>query len=549
MARVITLACVSAVLAGCSHRALPSAEGVVARRTDRLRIHGTFCTGVEPGEVRTPVKLLFVVDTSQTMSAADPLDPATGKTRRREAIELVVDRFAQNDAVSFAIVSFNHKKEVLTKTADGLDGFTRDAGALGAALAKLDAASGLTDIEGAWTSAYRLLAADMVRMRKEDPHALQHSTYVVLFLADGGPSPRIEAAADWASIPDAIKNDLVGPALPDQYNVPARIYERVKELMELASLFDAASLRTHAFFLDGQGAGPAWIQDEATELLKKIADLGDGIFRSFSSAEQIDFLSINYSSSGGFPDLKALVATNRSLRPTPSGPARDSDGDGLTDALEQKLGTGVHVPDTDGDGFSDTLEHLHGYDPLNPKDADCALAVADRDGDGLRDDSDGDGLLDCEERFLGTHRMLADSDADGLDDRLELLGGTDPTSHDAAGDLDHVGVTNGEELRGHTSPITDEGAARADQAYRYSVKPILRATERCYRFEVENIELVEGANTVVLYADQMLGQDPRDFGFFRATCVSASPGSTPLEVELPQGAWERLGRRLTCYSP
>jgi hypothetical protein len=560
MARVITLAFMSAVLAGCSHRVLPSEEGDasrtdggVATRTDRLRIRGTFCTGVEPGEVRTPVKILFVVDTSQTMGVVDPLDPATGKTRRRRAIELVVDRFANNSNMSFAIVSFNHKKEVLTKTAAGLDGFTRDVAALKAALAKLDAADGVTDIEGAWISAYKLLAADMARMRKADPYALQHSTYVVLFLADGLPSPQIQTAADWASIPGAIKKELVGPgpALPDKYNVPERIYQRVQEVMKLAPLLDVASLRAHAFFLGGgsntgecRGGSCGYPgQLSATALLKKIADLGNGLFRSFTSAEMIDFLSVNYSSQGGgFPDLKSLVATNLSLRPTPSGPARDSDGDGLTDALERKLGTSVTLPDTDGDGWSDALEHLHKYDPLNPADADCPDPSAVH--------SDGDGLLDCEERLLGTHPLLADSDADGLDDWLELLGGTDPRTHDAASDLDHDGVTNGEELRGHTSPTRDEGASRAAEAYRYSITPIHSAIdEKCYEIEVENIQLDEGRNIIELRADQMLGKNPRDYGVFRAACVRASPGLTPLEVKLPLGAWQRLGRPLTCYSP
>ena len=55
----------------------------------------------------------------------------------------------------------------------------------------------------------------------------------------------------------------------------------------------------------------------------------------------------------------------------------DSDGDGLTDAEEAKLGTDAHNPDTDGDGMPDAWEILHG---LNPNDA--SDAVVDANGDG-----------------------------------------------------------------------------------------------------------------------------------------------------------------------
>jgi len=42
----------------------------------------------------------------------------------------------------------------------------------------------------------------------------------------------------------------------------------------------------------------------------------------------------------------------------------DSDGDGLADEAEIKLGTDPYKRDTDGDGHSDGVEVLNGYDPL-----------------------------------------------------------------------------------------------------------------------------------------------------------------------------------------
>ncbi len=42
---------------------------------------------------------------------------------------------------------------------------------------------------------------------------------------------------------------------------------------------------------------------------------------------------------------------------------RDTDGDGLNDWEESRLGTAIQTPDTDGDGYSDGFEVAHGFDP------------------------------------------------------------------------------------------------------------------------------------------------------------------------------------------
>jgi hypothetical protein len=57
-------------------------------------------------------------------------------------------------------------------------------------------------------------------------------------------------------------------------------------------------------------------------------------------------------------------------------PNTDSDGDGLTDAMEQEIGTDPFNPDTDGDGLTDGKEvNAQRTDPLNP----------DTDLDGVKD--------------------------------------------------------------------------------------------------------------------------------------------------------------------
>jgi len=95
----------------------------------------------------------------------------------------------------------------------------------------------------------------------------------------------------------------------------------------------------------------------------------------------------------------------------------DSDGDGLTDAIELNLATDPLNPDTDGDGLSDGQEVFDiGTDPLD----------GDTDDDGL---SDGD-----EVNNYGSNPFFTDTDGDGIGDGAEVDAGSDPTSTDTDGD-------------------------------------------------------------------------------------------------------------------
>ena len=86
----------------------------------------------------------------------------------------------------------------------------------------------------------------------------------------------------------------------------------------------------------------------------------------------------------------------------------DTDGDGLEDGVESTIGTSAHYVDTDLDGLDDEWEHVNGLDPLS--------ASGDQGADG---DLDGDGLSNLIEQALGTSPSNVDTDGDGLSDRTE----------------------------------------------------------------------------------------------------------------------------------
>jgi len=118
----------------------------------------------------------------------------------------------------------------------------------------------------------------------------------------------------------------------------------------------------------------------------------------------------------------------------------DTDGDGLNNALEARLGTDPNNNDTDGDFLTD-------YEELYPTDPNTPIT------DPNNPDTDGDTLTDSDEiTFYYTDPTKPDTDSDGLTDQEELDANTpdtDPTIADTDGDE----FTDGEEIKNNTDPL------------------------------------------------------------------------------------------------
>ncbi|MBN2065705.1 MAG: DUF4129 domain-containing protein [Candidatus Thermoplasmatota archaeon] len=135
----------------------------------------------------------------------------------------------------------------------------------------------------------------------------------------------------------------------------------------------------------------------------------------------------------------------------------DRDGDGLTDEMEELLGTDPLSQDSDNDGIPDGQEYDYWQNRSQQSNNENTIQLlspeGDIDGDGypniLDPDSDNDGMLDGQELEEGTDPADPDTDNDGLSDGDELLHGTDPTNPDSDGD----GILDGADV----DPTTPAG--------------------------------------------------------------------------------------------
>lgn len=511
-ARLTAIAWLALGVLGCTDVDVHETPGVGKGQQDnKLTVRGNFCTE-HPDEMQFPVKIMFIIDCSQSMNVTDPPPSPSEYPGRVRAVWEVIQKFRNDPGVEFALVRFEAAANVATQkdtNGDGIAdmfGFVNDLPTLLRALNSLQAAGGNTSYQAGLGLAEATLAMDMANANLDER---SRSKYVIIFLSDGLPYP-----VDYQT----------------GTNTNASILRTVREMMNLAKRFEVGDMTLHTAFLAVNT--PAFIQAQAETLLGGMAQAGGGTFRNFQNGEQINFLDIDYTSIKRMFSVKNGAFLVSNLNASPSwDPTQgiDTDGDGLVDVLELAWGTDVGNRDTDGDGFNDYLEYTlrrSGFDPLDPDDADCALALD-------RLDNDGDGLLNCEERFLGTSPDLFDTDADGIPDPVEVRAGTNPVFADADVDLDYDGTPNALEVAWHTNPANNDTAQFTKLAYRYNVgrRPGIYESRSCYDFEVSNITLVgtqprrpgerSGYNDVMVYAGQAPNDDPGDTGIWRVACARA----------------------------
>ncbi|MBK8010697.1 MAG: hypothetical protein IPK13_05065 [Deltaproteobacteria bacterium] len=469
--------CAAAVLAGWVLLAAGCTETGLRRLergpSSRIEVGGELCTG-RPDEAKYPVRILFAVDSSDSMLFNDP------NNRVVDAIENVVRGYRHSDNVSFGIVRWG--EQIVQELVDYDTGeptlFTKDEQALGRAFARMRQRPidnpqrylGGTNYSLALGAVRDYLLQDLAL----HPDAVGLHQYYVEFVTDGMPqSEDLEPSNTRRQILTLVE------ALRIEFSLRMDAISIVELAIVAPEFFDLLPAMVLA------GGGGAYVQLSSPEaLMSKLQQIG------FSDRVLLEF---ELSTLAPSDDIRDVIVVNPNMRIAEVDGVvdlfLDSDGDGLVDAVETKLGTSPAHADTDRDGLGDLFESnlLGEFDPR----AQMSRPLSREESD----DPDRDGLLTFEERRLGTDPGRADTDGDGLPDGLEFREGSDPRCHDADADPDHDGLSVAFEIRQHTHPGLDEGE-ELRAAVSYANQPVGAPTRvvdgrRCYDFQVSNISLGE----------------------------------------------------------
>jgi hypothetical protein len=562
---------------GCGNDPLERVPPVVVSLNDELAIKGTVCAS-PPSDAVFPVKILFLVDTSGSMIVTDPAKV------RVQGVNDVIKKYSGLPGVEFAVIGFSSAIVPATVDKMGAAIFTStpDLAAIDNVISQAD---DLTDDQGILGAAYELLTTDIVA---STPAERARSKYIIIFFTDGIPDPLCSADTtpcgsmscaphthcdpttilnaasqetehyecdpdymictvpkkDWSSVFAGSLNTADYPQLQAgaNYNTTPQILASVDQIMALQSQYHVGSITLNTNFLfplnalSNPLAAPFALDRPAGDaLLTAMAEHGNGTFQEFTSDTQINFLNISFASLQVPNNIVESFASNHSAIETGAAILPDTDNDGLDDATEASLGTcSAASPtcptpwDTDGDGYSDFLENKYrtsGFDPLDPTKPSTVCTS-------IGQDSDGDGLMDCEETFLGTDPLNPDTDGDFAGDLTEVrndMNPLDPT--DANGDINRDGILNEQEIKDGLSPFSQVSSSERGFALTYSfeAQPTTTATTgTCYDFLVQHLRLTTtGPTPVVAQGDNRIYYDiyeteadsPTNFATVRRACA------------------------------
>lgn len=204
---------------------------------------------------------------------------------------------------------------------------------------------------------------------------------------------------------------------------------------------------------------------------------------------------MNYCPTANF-NYREFFAYNASAQLNSDGiQLTDFDRDGIADVIERTKATynlydlSYLMGDSNGDGYSDLIVYKAGIDATAQNSlTQCADPTQDTDGDGLND---------CEEALIKSDPTNPDTDGDGIPDYLEVRFGTNPLDpKDADQDVDGDGYTNLEEIKMNTPVNVYNTDFMNSQAYQYQVSAVSGVTgsQVCQNFTVSNIPIVSVSN-------------------------------------------------------
>jgi hypothetical protein len=492
------------VIYGCSSPELERAQS-----RSKVTLKGEFLTE-NPDVINFPIRIVLAIDCSGSMAGSDP------RQLRIRAAREFIEAYIDYESVKFDILLWNNTVRGTT------GGFTRDMDALNAVLDNYTNTS-LTNYQTAIQTAEQHFLAEIAAMRNDNAQSanIARMKCIVLFFSDGMPDPG----------GSVVINEI--------YNTLEDMEEHLVEEQGVA-LFNF-----HTFFLSTLLQGNETDYNTVVNLMTRMANIGNGIYTEYITADNIDFINIVDMRLTVEYQVKFIIACNLNVRPGNEIVSVDSDGDGLTDDEEENVdfnhngridpdeegrATDPTQRDTDGDGLSDYFERKmstidNALDPLDPSDSGCPFGAETFD-------RDRDGMTDCEEVIKGTLYNNPDTDRDGIPDGIEFFMGTNPLEQQYVMDSDFDGMPDWLEVQRHTNVKVNDDKIRARYSYVYDIRDLglielnqgneHESRRRRISFNISNIDIM---NT--LAADGRARGD-NVIRFFIAEVPEDMPESNPV---------------------
>lgn len=380
----------------------------------------SYIKSLEGSSISSNIRTIFVVDTSGSNAQPSPpgVIPASGpsdpdRTRRFNPIRnFVSNAQGPTNKMFWSLLLFNTTNGYLPASRPSTNNatvFLNDSVQAALSNASLDGGNTkyIEALEQVKVSIQNTAIAEAARNPPES------STYQIFFVSDGAPGER----------------NLAGAFIPQPL---ADIERKMQELMNLKFSYrtsiDGIQLHTGLYF---GGEAP---EAGAQEALQRMASLGEGRFLEFSGDEDLDFTNFSGLTRSIHFEYRDLWVLNRNAVWEQFSLKRDSDGDGLSDQMETSLGSDPNLADSDGNGVTDAVERrVFGSSCGAELCAETALrrAFPQCTGTTPYPDTDYDLLNDCEERLLGSHPSLFDSNGQGLPDILAFRNGMSLTNSGA----------------------------------------------------------------------------------------------------------------------
>jgi len=427
---LLTLVCVlvgiASSMSSCTRAGLEEIPPPPVYRDDKLEIRGDICTR-DPETLVFPLYVLFVIDGSISMEVTDPPDPVTGVTGRERAVRSTWEQLLEDGPEGVRVGIMRFSSQAQSRTAIDLNGdnladtyFTADTTRLATATEALRVTDRTTNFINAIGEAYFEIRTELINT--EDQASLPLSKFVVVFLSDGLPDVDASGGARENTFDEIIDSIESIRELTEQFRVGSFEFHTAfiasgrdafdKQAQDLLADMADAGGGTLRNFNNGEELNFLFVDFTVLRRVFTLKTLSAVNTNVTMDAEQLNDLPERFEElltpdmgpdlgdmgadmsmgmmgddmgdmgdMGDMPEpydpLELFVDLSQDNYPTCGEPLVDSDGDGLSDAVEIQIGTNLLVPDTDDDGLSDYLEWQlsdDGLDPLDPTDSGCYIA-------------------------------------------------------------------------------------------------------------------------------------------------------------------------------